>query len=227
MKKFFLALAFLVFMSTNAGAQFFAGMSFDIKWSNSSIESSDPSKSNVTSAYGGTISPQFGYKFNPKFMAGVRFNFVFDKTYFTQEGDTNKYLTSSMGWDLAPFCRYRILELGENGWFSVWADLHAYYGTMYPTNIQETGYVTVDFNKKHIYGIQAMPAVAFKINEQTSIFLNVALLSLAYSGTKTMYDDRVEYQNNLSLFTMKLSGLSTTLWTEGMYGLKFGMVRTF
>lgn len=227
MKKHLLILALLSIASIEASAQFFAGVSFDVQWSGSTVESSDPSKSNVTTAYGGSVSPQIGYKFSPKFMVGGRFNFIFDKTHFTVEKDDKKYLTSSIGWDVAPFCRYRLIELGKNGWFSIWADLHAYYGTMYPTNVQEPGYVKVDFNRKHIYGIQAMPAVAFKLNEKMSIFLNIALLSLAYSGTTTIYDDRTEYENKLTLFTMKLNGLFTTLSSEGMYGLKFGFVSTF
>lgn len=227
MKKYLLVLALLSIISIDAKAQFFAGVSFDINWSGSNVESSDPAKEKTNNIYGGTISPQFGYKFGPKLLTGVRLNFIFDKSYFTLENDNNKYLTSSMGWDVAPFIRYRLKELGKDGWFSIWADLHAYYGTMYPTNAEEPGYIKYDFNQKHIYGIQAMPAVAFKINEKTSIFLNIALLSLAYSGTKTIYDDRTEFANKVSLFTMKISGLATTLTSEGMYGLKFGMVKTF
>ncbi len=228
-RKFFLiitaALA-LALIPFNAGAQLFTGLSFDVNWKNSGIRESRESNSTMTSSYGGTISPQLGYIFNTKLMAGARLNLNFDKSYYNLEDDSNKYVKSSIGWDIAPFCRYKLMEFGQDGWFSVWADLHAYYGTMYPRRVDEEGYIYKIFNKKFNYGIQAMPALGFRLNESTTIFVNVAILSLGYSGSATKYDNKTEYDNQLVLFTGKLSGLFTAIATEGLYGIKFGIVRT-
>lgn len=231
MKKLLL-LAFLAFASINADAQFFYGLGFDVKWQNSGVNNaSNGSSAQISSSYGGEISPQFGYKFNPDFLVGSRINFIFDKSYLnipnevTKEND--KYISSSLGWDIAPFARYQIAKFGKNDWFSIWADVHAYYGMMFPNKVQEEGYITLDYKMKHLYGIQAMPAVGFKFDDKTTLFINVALLSLAYSGTCTQYDDgSSEYTNKIFLFTGKLSGLLSTLGEEGMYSFKFGLIRT-
>jgi len=230
MKKIFLT-AILVSVSISASAQFFCGLAFDVKWRKDGALYNSGKTSLVDNAYSGEISPQIGYQFNPKLMAGGRINILFDKTYSTEENDQNeqksKYVMSSIGWDIAPFCRYRLAVLGKNDRFSLWADLHTFFGIKYPRNVQEAGYITKQFNRMYIYGIQAMPTIGFKIKETTTAFINFAIVSLAYSGSSTIYDDRTEYENNVVLFSGKLSGLFTTMGTEGMYGIKFGIIRSF
>jgi len=230
MKKLLL-LGILATISFSANAQFFSGLSFDIKWQNNGTKAIQGEVLNTTDSYNGAISPQFGYKFNPKFMVGARLNFLFDKSYYSLTNKSTKkdenYISSSIGWDIAPFCRYKLAEFGKNGWFSIWADLHAYFGSAYPKYIKEEGYIFYDFNKKFVYGIQAMPALGFKINENTTIFANIAILSLAYSGTCTHYKDGIDYDNNIILFTGKISGLFSAIANEGTYGIKLGIVRTF
>jgi len=189
MKKL-LILSILALLCIEANAQFFTGLAFDISWSNSGDIGNAGTVTQPSSAYNGTISPQFGYVFNPKWMVGSKINLVFDKVYSSEqdkEGKNNKYVSSSIGWDIAPFGRYKLMEFGENGWFSIWADLHVYYGIKYPRNINESGYITKEFNKIYAYGIQGMPALGFKINDHSTLFINVAILSLGYSGTRTDY----------------------------------------
>jgi len=232
MKKL-LIIALLALASYNANAQkWFTGLAFDIKWANSGAVNNNGEDIRVNNAYGGSVSPQFGYQFSPKFMLGTRVNFLFDKSYYqkTSTIDPQKMddcVSSSIGWDLAPFCRYKVAEFGRNGWFSIWADAHAYFGRMYPRKVEEPGYISNDFEKQYIYGIQAMPAVGFRINEHSTLFVNIALLSLAYGGSYTKYADGAEYKNVLVAFTGKITGTLTTLTAEGMYGIKFGMIRTF
>lgn len=230
MKKLFL-LAVLTLASVSAKAQFFTGLAFDVKWANNGSINSSGVDTKTDNAYGGEISPQVGYQFSPKMMLGGRINFLFDKNYYTETDSKTKaetkYVMSSIGWDVAPFFRYRMVALGENEWFSIWADFHTYFGMKYPRNARESGYITKTFNKKYIYGIQAMPALGFRINEHSMAFINFAIVSLAYSGSYTIYDDKTEYENNLVLFTGKLNGLFTTMAAEGMYSVKFGMIRTF
>jgi len=229
MKKVFL-IAVLAFATISANAQFFSGLAFDIKWQNEGVKPIGGISTQTSSSYGGEISPQLGYKFNDDWLVGARINFIFDKSYLTQLNQdaktTENYISSSIGWDIAPFGRYRIAKFGKDDWFSIWADVHAYYGELYPKNVEETGYTYLDFNKKFIYGIQAMPAVGFRFNERTTLFVNVALLSLGYSGSCTRYKEGDVYENRAILFTGKMSGLFSALALEGMYGIKFGLVKT-
>jgi len=217
--------------SLSADAQFFTGLAFDVKWQNSGTTTAAGVSSQISNSYGGEISPQVGYQFNPKFMVGARINFIFDKSYLTAQNEQTKveekYISSSLGWDVAPFCRYRIAKFGKNDWFTIWADFHMYYGVLYPNKVEEPGYTTIDFNKKFIYGTQLMPSLGFRITEKSTLFVNFALLSLGYSGTCTEYDGKYDYENRLILFTGKLSGLFSALASEGLYGIKFGMIRTF
>lgn len=230
MRKLFFTVA-LVFATINANAQFFTGLAFDVNWRNDGSITSAGVDTKLNNAYSGDISPQFGYQFSSKFMVGGRLNFLFDKSYYTSTDEntqkTINYVQSSIGWDIAPFARYRIAAFGENDWFSIWADLHFYYGVKYPTNAQEAGYITKSFNRKYIYGIQAMPALGFRLNDHSTAFINFAILSLAYSGSCTNYDDRSEYENLVLLFTGKLRGLFSAIGSDGMYGVKFGIIRTF
>jgi len=229
MKKFLIIA--LMALSQSAYAQFFTGLAFDVNWANDGRHTEKSGDQKLNNSYGGTISPQFGYQFNDKLMAGARVNFVFNKSYFTEEDEktlkTEKYVSSSIGWDIAPFCRYKILELGQDNWFSVWADVHGYFGRMYPKSVEEKGYIYKDFNKKLVYGIQAMPAVGIRLNEKSTIFINIAIISLAYAGSCTETNEGSEYTNKILLFTGKISGTFQAMQTDGLYAFKFGIVRKF
>ena len=54
-----------------------------------------------------------------------------------------------------------------------------------------------------------------------------SILSLGYSGTAYFYTDHNEYTNDVIIFSGKLSNLISNQFTPGLYGLKFGIQKSF
>lgn len=84
-----------------------------------------------------------------------------------------------------------------------------------------------------IYGAQLSPVITYQFNRKSTFQIFFSILSLGYSGTTFCYTDQQtgehynEYTNDLIIFSGKLRNLIANQFTPGLYGLKFGIQKTF
>lgn len=231
MKKLFVA-ALLAIMSFSANAQFYGGMAFDINYSGDSDKPANSSSAlKGTETYGIALSPQFAYAFSEKSMAGVAINFDWTQNRensniideLTGATTTATDITKTMGWSVAPFYRYKLMDVWK---FGVWADLHAFYGMKYPSDAP--GFLAPSYKKAAAYGVQLCPMVSIPVNDKMSVNLHVSILSLGWAGSATYNkDNSVSYTSTARLFSGKITGVLNSLVTSGWYGFKISMLRKF
>lgn len=250
--KYILLVVFLLFSQHQLMAQFFAGASFDMRYHNDSEDKSNAEE------WSFLINPNIGYHFNPKLEAGCRFGLSFsnqiddyknsnlwwfnagtggifgdfnEEDYDGDDSDaTVEIKHKKIGWNLAPFVRYKLLSFFDEK-LCIWADAHVYYGMQYPRSSQLVGSnETIDNPYKYQanYGIQIMPMISYKVTEKYRINLHFGIASLAYAGTTKYYDnDKTTRSNDVILFSNKISGLVKSQFTTGLYGLRIGLGRNF
>ena len=83
------------------------------------------------------------------------------------------------------------------------------------------------------YGAQVSPVITYQFNKKSTFQMFFSILSFGYSGTTRFYEDMVtgerhnEYSNDIIIFSGKLSNLIANQLTPGLYGLKFGVQKSF
>ena len=77
------------------------------------------------------------------------------------------------------------------------------------------------------YGFQVSPVITYQFNRKSTFQIFFSILSLGYSGTAYFYGDRREYTNDVIIFSGKLSNLLSNQFTPGLYGLRFGVQKSF
>ncbi len=137
-------------------------------------------------------------------------------------------------WEVAPYMRYRMKTLFD-GKVGIWLEAHLYTGMEFPRvvegNIKGTDYEGL----KHAvtYGAQVSPVITYQFNRKSTFQIFFSIMSFGYSGTTRFYHDPYtdeayrEYRNDLIIFSGKLSNLLANHFTPGLYGLKFGVQKSF
>lgn len=186
------------------------------------------------------LTPEIGWRLKERLYLGLRFGGSYQDMYttYTHEVDGTKVsedLRIQQGsWEVAPYARYRLKTL-FNEKVGIWIEAHLYTGMEFPRVTD--GIVTgTDYDGlKHsiIYGAQVSPVITFKFNRKSTFQVFFSILSLGYSGTAFCYVDPLtgdrhhEYTNDVIIFSGKLRNLIANQFTPGLYGLKFGVQKSF
>ena len=180
------------------------------------------------------LTPEIGWKLKERVYLGLRFggSYANYKSSFTvTEIDTTYYtdLRIHVGsWEVAPYVRYRLKTL-FNDKLGIWLEAHLYTGMDFP-RVTEGNVTHTDFDGlRHAvtYGFQLSPVITYQFNRKSTFQMFFSILSLGYSGTAYCYTDHNEYTNDVIIFSGKLSNLIANHFTPGLYGLKFGIQKSF
>ncbi len=180
------------------------------------------------------LTPEIGWKLKERVYLGLRFGGSYanyKSSFIVTEIDTTYYtdLRIHVGsWEVAPYVRYRLKTL-FNDKLGIWLEAHLYTGMDFP-RVTEGNVTHTDFEGlRHAvtYGFQLSPVITYQFNRKSTFQMFFSILSLGYSGTAYCYTDHNEYTNDVIIFSGKLSNLIANQFTPGLYGLKFGIQKSF
>ena len=186
------------------------------------------------------LEPEIGWKLKERVYLGVRFggsyaNLVTEEEVSTMDTSyTTKLRVHQGSWEIAPYVRYRMKTLFD-GKVGIWMEAHLYTGMQFPRVsdglIQGTDYDGLRHSVT--YGFQISPVITYQFNKKSTFQVFFSILSLGYSGTAFCYRDPItgerhnEYTNDLIIFSGKLRNLIANHFTPGLYGLRFGVQKSF
>ena len=186
------------------------------------------------------LQPEIGWRLKERLYLGMRIGGSYANTttrYDISLLDTT-YSTDLRihhgSWEVIPYVRYRLKTLFD-GKLGIWLEAHLYTGMSFPRvtdgEIQGTDY---DGLRHSItYGFQVSPVITYQFNKKSTFQIFFSILSLGYSGTTYCYRDPEtgrrynEYTNDVIIFSGKLSNMLANQFTPGLYGLKFGVQKSF
>ena len=201
---------------------------------------------NQTKENGWSISlePEIGWKLKERVHLGLRLGGSYQSTYstFTYELTDGTKISENLrirqgSWNVTPYMRYRLKTI-FNDKVGIWLEAHLFAGMEFPTitKIDGGAITNPDYSGlKHtvIYGAQVSPVITYQFNKKRNFQIFFSILSLGYSGTAFCYADpetgdrRTEYTNDVIIFSGKLRNLLANQFTPGLYGLKFGVQKSF
>lgn len=186
------------------------------------------------------LEPEIGWKLKERVYLGVRFggsyaNLVTEDEVSTIDTSyTTKLRVHQGSWEIAPYVRYRMKTLFD-GKVGIWMEAHLYTGMQFP-RVSDGLIKGTDYDGlRHsvTYGFQISPVITYKFNKKSTFQVFFSILSLGYSGTAFCYRDPItgerhnEYTNDLIIFSGKLRNLIANHFTPGLYGLRFGVQKSF
>ena len=204
------------------------GYNFDIYFHH------DSKKDSRENGWSIALTPEIGWKLKERVYLGMRFGGSYanyKSSYLVTEIDTSYYtdLRVHVGsWEVAPYMRYKMKSL-FNDKVGIWLEAHLYTGMDFP-RVTEGSVGNTDYDGlRHsvTYGFQVSPVITYQFNRKSTFQIFFSILSLGYSGTTYFYGDRREYSNDVIIFSGKLSNLMSNQFTPGLYGLKFGVQKSF
>jgi hypothetical protein len=186
------------------------------------------------------LTPELGWRLNERMNVGLRFGGSYANTvtnYSLAVLDTTfksnlRVLTGT--WEVTPYARYRLKTL-FNGKVGIWLEAHLYAGMEFPRVIDGEVKGTDYDGLRHsvTYGAQLSPVITYQFNRKSTFQIFFSILSLGYSGSTFCYTDPDtgsrynEYTNDVIIFSGKLRNLIANQFTPGLYGLKFGVQKSF
>ncbi|MBR0065756.1 MAG: hypothetical protein IJQ06_09230 [Paludibacteraceae bacterium] len=204
------------------------GYNFDIYFHH------DSKKDSRENGWSIALTPEIGWKLKERVYLGMRFGGSYanyKSSFLVTEIDTSYYtdLRVHVGsWEVAPYMRYKMKSL-FNDKVGIWLEAHLYTGMDFP-RVTEGSVGNTDYDGlRHsvTYGFQVSPVITYQFNRKSTFQIFFSILSLGYSGTTYFYGDRREYSNDIIIFSGKLSNLISNQFTPGLYGLKFGVQKSF
>ncbi len=204
------------------------GYNFDIYWHH------DSRPNRTENGWSIALTPEIGWKLKERLYLGLRFGGSYanyKSSFIVTEIDTTYYtdLRIHVGsWEVAPYVRYRLKTL-FNDKLGIWLEAHLYTGMDF-ARVTEGNVTHTDFDGlRHAvtYGFQLSPVITYQFNRKSTFQMFFSILSLGYSGTAYCYTDHNEYTNDVIIFSGKLSNLIANHFTPGLYGLKFGIQKSF
>lgn len=211
------------------------GYNFDIYFHNDSKEAKKENGWSIA------VTPELGWKLKERVYLGLRFGGAYSDTYTTTsylkaDGTTYSENIRVMhgSWEVTPYVRYRLKTL-FNDKVGVWLEGHLYTGMEYPRvvdgNVKGTDYDGLRHSLT--YGVQLSPVITYQFNKKSTFQLFFSIMSFGYSGTTRFYEDQTtgaryqEHTNDVIIFSGKLKNLLVNQFTPGLYGLKFGVQKSF
>ena len=204
------------------------GYNFDIYFHH------DSKKDSRENGWSIALTPEIGWKLKERVYLGMRFGGSYanyKSSFLVTEIDTSYYtdLRVHVGsWEVAPYMRYKMKSL-FNDKVGIWLEAHLYTGMDFP-RVTDGSVGNTDYDGlRHsvTYGFQVSPVITYQFNRKSTFQIFFSILSLGYSGTTYFYGDRREYSNDVIIFSGKLSNLISNQFTPGLYGLKFGVQKSF
>lgn len=188
-----------------------------------------------------TVTPEIGWRLKERVYLGLRFGGSFRDTYTTTSyvGVDEKTYSETLrvlhgSWEVTPYVRYRLKSLFNNK-VGIWMETHLYAGMEYP-RVKDGIVKGTDYNGlRHsvTYGAQVSPVITYQFNKKSTFQLFFSIMSFGYSGTTRFYEDPTtgdrynEYSNDIIVFSGKFTNLIANQFTPGLYGLKFGVQKSF
>ena len=211
------------------------GYNFDIYYHN------DSRTNRKENGWSIALEPEIGWRLRERIYLGLRLGGSYQDTYTTYTSvaldgsESDETLRVQQGsWSVTPYMRYRLKTL-FNGKVGIWMEAHLYAGMEFPRVTDGVAYGT-DYNGlKHsvIYGAQLSPVITYQFTRKRSFQIFFSILSVGYSGTTFCYVDPLtgerynEHTNDVIVFSGKLRNLLANQFTPGLYGLKFGIQKSF
>ena len=212
------------------------GYNFDIYWHH---DSKDNRKENGWSF---RLEPEIGWKLKERFHLGMRFGGSYQNelvSYSQYDEVAQKTYTEDIrviygSWEVTPYVRYRLKTM-FNDKLGIWLEAHLYTGMSYPRVVDGTvkGTDYEGLRSTLTYGAQVSPVITYQFNRKSTFQIFFSIMSLGYSGTTRFYIDQEtgerhqEFSNDVILFSGKLKNLLANQFTPGLYGLKFGVQKSF
>jgi len=191
------------------------------------------------------LEPEIGWKLKERLYLGLRVGGSYQNTMatYTVEDKTPAGLDTMYStdlrvhqgsWSVTPYVRYRLKSM-FNGKLGIWLEAHLYAGMDFPSvaagDVSGTDY---DGLRHSItYGAQVSPVITYQFNRKSTFQIFFSILSLGYSGSTFCYTNPDtgarynEYTNDVIIFSGKLKNLLANQFTPGLYGLKFGVQKSF
>ena len=186
------------------------------------------------------VSPEIGWRLTDRVHLGMRFGGSYANTVTTYEVNylDDSYTTDLRihhgSWNVEPYARYRMKTLFD-GKVGIWMEAHLYTGMEFPRVTDGTIKGTDYDGLKHsiTYGLQVAPVITYQFNKKSTFQIFFSILSLGYSGSTFCYRDPEtgdrykEYTNDVIIFSGKLRNMIANQFTPGLYGLRFGVQKSF
>ena len=186
------------------------------------------------------LTPEIGWKVKERVYVGLRVGGSYQNiasSYSITMPDTTYSVNLRVhqgSWEVTPYCRYRLKTLFD-GKVGIWMEAHLYTGMEFPTVVagQVKGTDYDGLRHSITYGAQLSPVITYQFNRKSTFQVFFSILSLGYSGTTFCYTDSEtgkhynEYTNDVIIFSGKLRNLIANHFTPGLYGLKFGVQKSF
>lgn len=187
------------------------------------------------------LEPEIGWKLKEKIYLGLRIGGSYQDSYITYTSDNvggvkvEETLRVRQGsWEVTPYMRYCMKTLFD-GKVGIWMEAHLFTGMNFP-RVTDGKVLGTDYDGlRHsiTYGFQVSPVITYQFNKKRTFQIFFSILSLGYSGMTFCYVDpdngsrRKEYTNDVIVFSGKLRNLLANQFTPGLYGLKFGIQKSF
>ena len=189
-----------------------------------------------------SVEPEIGWRLKEKLYMGLRFGGSYQDAYLTysvydmiEGNDKPEELRVQQGtWNVTPYMRYRLKTMFDEK-VGIWLEAHAYAGMEFPRVTDGVVKGTDYDGLRHTitYGVQASPVITYQFNKKSTFQIFFSILSLGYSGSTFCYTDPLtgdrynEQTNDVIVFSGKLRNLIANQFTPGLYGLKFGVQKSF
>lgn len=211
------------------------GYNFDIYFH------SDSRSNRKENGWSVALTPEIGWRLKERIHLGLRFGGSYQNTYtvYSQELQDGRTVSTTLriqqgSWEVAPYMRYRLKTL-FNDKVGIWIEAHLYTGMEFPRVTDGVVSGTDYDGLKHsiTYGLQVSPVITYQFNRKSTFQVFFSILSLGYSGTTFCYANTEtgarynEYTNDIIIFSGKLRNLLANQFTPGLYGLKFGIQKSF
>ena len=181
------------------------------------------------------LQPEVGWKLSDRIYLGLRIGGSYANT--TIQSDVKLLDTTYTAdlrvhygsWQIEPYMRYRLKTLFD-GKVGIWLETHVFTGMDFPrvTNNMERGTDYEGLRHCVSYGFQVSPVITYQFNKKSTFQIFFSILSLGYSGSTYCYaDGSKQYINDVIIFSGKLSNMLANQFTPGLYGLKFGVQKSF
>ena len=190
------------------------------------------------------LEPEIGWKLKERLYLGLRVGGRYENTVTTYTisettpagVDTtyaNDLRIHQGSWSVTPYARYRLKSM-FNDKLGIWLEAHVYTGMDFPSvdvnDAKGTDYEGLRYSVT--YGFQLSPVITYKFNRKSTFQVFFSILSLGYSGSAFFYQEddgsrHTDYTNDVIVFSGKLRNLLANQFTPGLYGLKFGVQKSF
>ena len=192
-----------------------------------------------------SVTPEIGWRVNDRMNVGLRFGGTYQDVRtdisIEEEGSSTPKVQSLRvregSWEVTPYGRYLLKKIIHNK-VGIWVEAHLYAGMSYPRVSAEKGSTILGtdyYGLRHsiTYGAQISPVITYQFNEKSTLQLFFSIISFGYSGSTYCYIDPIdghrynEYTNDVIVFSGKLRNLLSNQFVPGLYGIKFGVQKSF